>query len=289
MATATHDEQLSWERRFAPYAAAAAFGAVVLHFAAVVAQIPILRDAPSTSESKRYRDYLLSVHDHGANYLASQLLVAGASALVAAALFYLFRATRHRRPELPAFLRYLLVVAPVFMIIAAIVTQLNARDLADQFVSSSNHSNAHAKDLVKDNQSAVGGGLGLAAGLALALSFVLVGLNAMRAGLLSRFMGVLGIIAGVLLVLPLLPSPIPVVQVFWLVAVGFLFLGRWPGGRGPAWETGAAEPWPTPQQRAGLAQPGGGAQEPEAEPGPEPEEARLQPASRKRKKKKRRR
>jgi hypothetical protein len=287
MATATHDEELSWERRFGPYAAAAAFGAVALHFAAVVAQIPILRDAPSTSENKRYKDYLLSVHDHGGSYVASQLLVAGASALVAGALFYLFRATRHRRAELPAFLRYVLVVAPVFMLVAAIVTQLNAQDLADQFVGSGSQTNARAKDLVKDNQSAVGGGLGLAGGLALALSFVLIGLNAMRAGLLSRFMGVLGIIVGVLLVIPLLPSPIPVVQVFWLVAVGFLFLGRWPGGRGPAWETGAAEPWPTPQERAGLARPGGAA-ETEAEPEAEAEEQPPQRASRKRKKKKRR-
>src|SRR5215211_4679351 len=310
MATATHDEQLSWERRFGPYAAAAAFGAVVLHFVAVVAQIPILRDAPSTSENRRYRDYLLSVHDHGGNYLASQLLVAFASALAAGALLYLFHATRHRRAELPAFLRYLLLAAPLFMAVAAIVTQLNAQDLADKFVGSASQTNAHAKDLVKDNQSAVGGGLGLAGGLALALSFVLIGLNAMRAGLLSRFMGVLAIIVGVLMVLPLRPSPIPVVQVFWLVAIGFLFLNRWPSGRGPAWETGVAEPWPTPQQRAGLTRPGAsqqGASEAPGRPGseapgqpgseapgepdsaaPEPKHPRSPRSSRKRKKKRRR-
>ena len=41
--------------------------------------------------------------------------------------------------------------------------------------------------------------------------------------------------------LPILSGPL-IVQLFWLVAIGVLFLGRWPGGRGPAWETGEADP-----------------------------------------------
>src|SRR5256885_298642 len=67
-----------------------------------------------------------------------------------------------------------------------------------------------------------------------------VSLNAMLAGLLSRFMGVLGIILGVLFVLPLIASP--VIQLFWLLALGVLFIDKWPGGRGPAWEAGEAVP-----------------------------------------------
>ena len=51
----------------------------------------------------------------------------------------------------------------------------------------------------------------------IALGFVLISLNAMRAGLLTRFMGVLGIIVGALLVFPI-PSPVVV--------------GRSPAGRG---------------------------------------------------------
>ena len=74
--------------------------------------------------------------------------------------------------------------------------------------------------------------------------------NAMRAGVLSRFMGIIGIIVGVLFVIPLL-GQVPIVEVFWVAALGLLFLGRWPqGGRGPAWETGEAIPWPTAQDRA---------------------------------------
>ena len=69
----------------------------------------------------------------------------------------------------------------------------------------------------------------------------------MRVGLLTRFMGVLGIIVGVLFIVPI-GSPLPIVQAFWLVALGALFLGRWPSGMPPAWVTGEAQPWPSQQE-----------------------------------------
>jgi hypothetical protein len=289
MATATHDEQLSWERRLAPYAAVAAFGSVVFQFAATAVQIPALQDAPSRDEDKRYRESLLSFHDHAGNILASSLVTGLAAALAAGALFYLFRVTRSRRPELPGFLLWVLVAAPVFMIVAAVINHANLQDISDRFLESGPRTNARAKQLIDDNRSSVAGGLGLAGSLALALSYVLISLNAMRVGLLSRFMGILGCIVGVLIVLPLLPSPIPVVQVFWLAALGFLVLDRWPGGRGPAWETGEPEPWPTPQRRASVAAGERGEPPRPPEPGPEAEAGserpRRQRSSRKRKKK----
>ena len=48
--------------------------------------------------------------------------------------------------------------------------------------------------------------------LTLAVGLVLVSLNAMRVGLLTRLLGYLGIVAGAMLVL----FPLPVVQIFWL-------------------------------------------------------------------------
>jgi hypothetical protein len=103
----------------------------------------------------------------------------------------------------------------------------------------------------------------------------------MRAGLLSRFMGVLGVILGALFVLPLIASPI--IQLFWLIALGALFMNIWPGGgRGPAWETGEAVPWPAAHERY--------IEDADGEPEPEPEPAAVttaQRSSRKRKKKKR--
>jgi hypothetical protein len=49
--------------------------------------------------------------------------------------------------------------------------------------------------------------------------------------------------------MPVVPE---IIQAFWLGAVGALYLGNWPGGRGPAWETGHADPWPTAAERRGL-------------------------------------
>jgi hypothetical protein len=117
-------------------------------------------------------------------------------------------------------------------------------------------------------------------------------LNAMRVGLLTRFMGVLGVICGALIVLPIL-SPLPIVQTFWLGAMALLLLGRWPNGVPPAWEAGEARPWPSQQEIREQRRRGGGAT---AEPEPEPAahaagdgaaERGPHPASRKKKRKRR--
>jgi len=82
---------------------------------------------------------------------------------------------------------------------------------------------------------------------AIAFAFVIIPLNAMRAGLLTRFIGVLGIISGVIFVFAQL-SPLPIVQAFWLVALGVMFSGRGPNQLPPAWEAGVAIPWPSQQE-----------------------------------------
>ena len=87
------------------------------------------------------------------------------------------------------------------------------------------------------------------AALVLAVGIVLVSLNAMRAGLLTRFMGALGIVVGVFQVVQV-GSSLPLVQTFWLGGLALLFAGRRPGGDPPAWRTGRAEPWPSGRQLA---------------------------------------
>ena len=81
--------------------------------------------------------------------------------------------------------------------------------------------------------------LGLTGVLALGFWLVKGSLDAMRVGLLTRFMGVMGIALGPALVLGFGLLVLPL----WLVALGVLFLGRWPRGMPPAWITGRAEPW----------------------------------------------
>ena len=92
-------------------------------------------------------------------------------------------------------------------------------------------------------------------------AFVLLGLNAMRVGLLTRFMGVLAMIVGATFILPI--DQQGVIRAFWLIALGFLLAQRWPGGGPKAWKTGIAEPWPSAAeqraQRAAAAEAAAGA------------------------------
>jgi hypothetical protein len=326
--------QLSWEARFGRLAAVSAFAAIVFQVASFAIQLPALQDAPGRDDALRYRETLLNFKDNSGVLLGSAITQAIGTFLAAGALFYLFRATRHRRAELPQMVQWLVPLAPVLIAVAVISNWAGLNDAADRYTSrggienakaakldkderkdiadyckkqargagaeaacrgTRGHQEAVAKKLVQDNQGALGAAALFAGTIALAFAYVIISLNAMRAGLLSRFMGILGIIVGALIVLPLLPQGVPIVQIFWLGAVGFLFLGLWPGGRGPAWETGEATPWPTPQARAGLPEPGG-SEEPEPEDLDEPDEPEEpedepdmpHPVSKKRKRKRRR-
>src|SRR5207248_1443348 len=84
--------------------------------------------------------------------------------------------------------------------------------------------------------------LGLVAGLALAAGMIAITLNSMRVGLLPRWMGILGMFTGVLLIIPL-GAVLDVVPAFWMVMMGILFIGRWPNGEPPAWAAGEARAW----------------------------------------------
>ena len=273
----TREEQLGWEQRWGRWAAAGAFGSSLLALASVLLQAAAV-GAPDDD-----RETLELFDAHHTEFFVGLGLQVISYSLLTGALLYLFRATRHRRPETPAFATGLLVLAPLLLAVGALLNQLELNDVADQFVSSGERTENRADDLLEDRDK-LGGALAQGGTLCFALSFVLVSLNAMRAGLLTRFMGILGLIVGGLLVIPILPGT--VLQLFWLVALGVLFLGLWPGGRGPAWESGEAIPWPTPTEiraereaREGL---GDAAEQAATESSEEPT---PRPASRKRKRK----
>jgi hypothetical protein len=89
-------------------------------------------------------------------------------------------------------------------------------------------------------------GLGLAGAFGFVVALLYTGLWAMRTGLLSRFWGSVGMVAGVAFLL----GPLFLVALVWFVYFGLLCLGLVPGGRPPAWEEGEAVPWPTPGEKA---------------------------------------
>jgi hypothetical protein len=211
----------------------------------------------------------------------------GALALIPI-LVYLYRAVKARRPELPPVALVCAIAGPIGYCLTQIGIQGVIAHQAATFAGT-DKTYEEAKHLLDAGGLKALQVLGLASTLALAFAFVLIALNAMRVGLLTRFMGILGVIVGVLLVVP--AFPIPAVQTFWLLAVAYLVSGRWPSGVPPAWITGRAEPWPSQQElrerRDSAREPAPGA-EPVAEAAGAGGEARPHPSSRKRKRKRRR-
>jgi hypothetical protein len=266
------EDQLQWERKWAPAAAVSAFVAGLVPFAAGVwgqaqlGQIDANRD-----------DVLLQkIHEHGGAYVGSGVVAALGMVFLAPVFIYLFHAIKARRPQIPQVALILAVVAPLIAAGTNIAQKVVVVQAADEFVkeplkpaTASQKQKLESATTAKDRQKALDdigatgqardklrsgslstvGYIGLVGTVLLGIAFVLISLNAMRAGLLSKFMGILGVIAGALTVIPLLGAGVQVVELFWVAAMGVLFLDRWPQGRGPAWEEVEAIPWPTAQER----------------------------------------
>jgi hypothetical protein len=213
---------------------------------------------------------VLFYDDNATALLISAIALAiGALALIGP-LTYLYQAAKARRPTTPNVGLVMAVAGPVALAVSELVLQIDVMTRAHDFAGAANHGTAAAHDVLKGGLIVAAQILRQVAVIALGFAFVVIALNAMRAGLLTRFMGFLGIIVGVLFVIPI-GSQLPVVQTFWLFAAGVLILDRWPGGRPPAWASGKAEPWPTQQElkEARMATSGAG---PTAAGDEEPEE-----------------
>jgi hypothetical protein len=273
MAADKHEAQLVWERRAAVPVAVAAILAGLLMIQTLFVRGALYDDRKGVESTP---DYLLSLHAHSGAFLASAIAEALGVLALGVVLFFLFRAIRYRTPEVPEAFKWLAIVGPVLLAAATVYGFVETSHAADKFAAGlpirGDAGKDRAEDLLKD-VSPVTIALQLAGQLSVAFAYVMLSVRAMRAGLLSRFMGILGVIVGVLLVIRILPQPL--LQLFWLGAFAALVLGYWPNGRGPAWETGEAAPWPPPARRAGLQGEGPGSVEPEAIP--------ERPASRKRK------
>jgi hypothetical protein len=281
-------EQLDWESRWAKPAAAAAFASIGF---TVASGIYVSASIDSTPDADNTRELLRIVDADGGVFVTGAAISAIGLLLLGAVLVYLYNAAKARRPELTSAALVLAILGAVLLAVAAIVVQLNLVDRAGEFLASGAQTEKRADDQIADRPALVQS-LGLSGALALAFATILISQTAMRVGLLTRFLGVLGIVVGALFVLGLLfPLGSDLIRLFWLVAVGLVIAGWWPGGRGPAWESGEAEPWLSPAQlraeamRAEAGEPTDGGDTPAgAAAGQESAPARP---SRKRKKKRR--
>jgi hypothetical protein len=250
-------KQLEWEARQRPRAGVAAIVAVVTMLGGLIGTVQLGNDVPNPSGIETLQravkpgpvDQLPSLQipaleyltDHQAAWLA--LGVLGMIGAIAGgwSMGFLAVATRARRPELRRWVVYLPIVGGVLAGLAFFL-----REVA-QLV--------HANEVLDGPRTVadatkLGGllifasALGFFGQLATAGGYVLVSLHAMRAGLLTRLLGTLGIGAGVFTILPILPFG-PLLQLLLQAALALLFFRLWMGGIPPAWESGRAEPWPS--------------------------------------------
>jgi hypothetical protein len=131
-----------------------------------------------------------------------------------------------------------------------IVDSLNAKgiDTDTDTDAGTGPPDAEANKITGDNGTLQASqGLLLPAVLGLVVMMVYVPLQALRTGLVTRFLGSLGMALGASMILIL---PIAVLAMLaWTGFLGLTFVGRVPGGRPPAWDAGKAIPWPRPGEQ----------------------------------------
>jgi hypothetical protein len=307
LATATGtDEQLAWEARQRPRAAALALATAGLSLAGILWSGLALRDVPKASFLRSLGQAFESgpigsqpsLHaaefeyydDNAFAFIGTGALRGIALVAFAWVLLFLAIAARARRPEMSKFVIYTALIGPVLSGIGALMGGIGTVVAVSQFldgprtVDAARDVSGNALLITATLLSQNLGPLLVAAGL------LLVSLNAMRVGLLTRFLGILGMICGALAVLS--QFVFVFVSTFWLVSLALLFYDRLRGGTPPAWKTGQAEPWPNQRE---VAEARRAARAPAAAPEPEPERerepavagARPHAASKKRKRKRR--
>ncbi len=158
-------------------------------------------------------------------------------------LRFLFDCTRARESKIPAYVGVIALVGAPLAGIGILGYVISYGSVASQFVSHGAQTYPQAQHLMSSPALSAFQIMDYLGELLLAVAFVMTSLNAMRAGLLTRFLGFLGIIGGVLTLFVI--TPIPIVQFYWLAAVAYLLSGRWPSGVPPAWRSGKAERWPS--------------------------------------------
>jgi hypothetical protein len=225
------------------YAAAAAAAAVL-----IVISAAMTLSGPHTNVNELTLD-LITAHKRFPLDLISYVIDGLGFGALGFTLVWLHDISKARNPEIRSFIRWLALVGAALSALIPVIYEAIIASKASTFVHSGTQTYLQAYDLTK-------GGWLLALPLAAQLGsllltggFIWISLNSMRVGLLTRYLGYTGVIAGVLVLFQVVP--VPVVQAFWLLAIAALFAGRWPTGTPPAWEQGVAIPWPASSRGGG--------------------------------------
>jgi hypothetical protein len=282
------DETLIYEARMRRRQAIVAGAAAVLYLVAAALQL----SGPQAKVSE-LTVQLITIHKRFPIDIVGSIMQAAALGAFAWTLTFLFTIAKSRKPDMAPAVKYVAIVGAAISGLGGIFYATVLAIKSNSFVGTGSQTYQEASHLTSGALLPIFQTLDIAAQFALELGLILITLNAMRVGLLTKFLGYCGIVVGVAGMLLIGSPPAIAIQIFWLGAIAYLFSGRWPGGDPPAWKTGRAEHWPTMaemrDQRDRAV--GGGRVKPtpapEAVAAPSPSPARTRAASSKRKRKRR--
>lgn len=242
---------LAWEARWARPVAVATLTAILLIIAAILVASQGVGGGSGESELLR------NVQDHRSDQLLSSILQALGVGLLAAPLYFLFRAANARSDRMRGQLVGVVVAAPLFLAVLAILSGLSTLHAAAEFVThevphltakgiglSSDKANEAANDAITEAPlRSLAAGFAIGGQLGFLVAMIYTALYAMRTGLLNRFWGALGIALGAVSFIFFQFT------LLWFVYLALLLLGWLPGDKPPAWQAGEAVPWPTAGER----------------------------------------
>jgi hypothetical protein len=258
----SRDDQIAWELHRRARVGVLAAGAGVLYELSASILSAVLKSVPSVGLLQGLAPALSGnatpaispgvaevrfINSHSLGTIGGSAVAAFSVLFTVVALDFLAQATRYRRPESLRAARPLLIIGGVGFAILSVAHEVINSIETHAFVHGHNYSDAAVVHALSTNTATViTTYIDVVIAIAFGVGVGVVSVNAMRVGLIPKLLGYVGVAAAFLYVLPL---PLQLLTALWLVGVGFLILGRWPGGDPPAWESAEARPWPTAAER----------------------------------------
>lgn len=233
---------LDRERRLARVAGLFAIAAVLCTLAAVPVASTDVVDRPGDANDL---SFLESVGLSGGGQFAAVMLRLASVLVLIPVAYFILKACRGRDPASSRWIFVLGVVSFLVVGFTTVLGFLEVRDVAREFVESGPRTLPRAEDTLEAARDR--GALRLAnlggifGGVLFGLWISLSSFELMKVGMLTRFLGIFGLGAGITTAIgiPVAPS----MFLGWVGSLGILALGWWPGGRPRAWEEGRAVSW----------------------------------------------
>jgi len=276
--TRDKNEQIAWEVHVRQRLAVFAFaGAVIYELGASILNAtldaapnvglvqglgPALRGVanPSPSPALAYATYL---SHHAFPTIAASVLAAISIVLATLTLGFVGEATRYRRPGALTIARWSLVIGGVGFAALSVAHEIIDAIETHNLITGHDYSNAAVVKALSTNTAIT---FVQYAGIPIAIAFAgaigVIAFSAQRVGLFPKILGYAGLIVAVLFILQV--PTLQILTALWLAAVGWLLMGRWPGGDPPAWASGEARPWPSAAEQRMQREAGGEAAAPAA-------------------------